>query len=176
MLWRVGQREEKAVAIPYNPPMAWPPDLTVAGVIERDGKFLLVEERISDILVFNQPAGHVEPGESFLEAVIRETKEESAWSFQPQALVGVYLWGDPRGPTFLRLAFCGSCCDHDPTQALDDGIVRTVWLTREQVLAKKEHLRSPMVQRCIDDYLAGDRFSLDALKHLGDVPTRVALG
>jgi len=156
--------------------MAWTPDLTVAAVVEREGKFLLVEESVSDALVINQPAGHVEPGESLLEAVVRETKEESAWLFQPQALVGVYLWGDPGGPTFLRVAFCGGCRDHDPTQALDDGIVRTLWLTREQILAKEDHLRSPMVQRCIDDYLAGDRFSLDTLKYLGEVSTRVAMG
>ena len=155
--------------------MVWTPDLTVAAVIEREGKFLLVEESVSDALVINQPAGHVEPGESLLEAVVRETREESAWRFRPEALVGVYLWGDHGGPTFLRVAFCGSCEDHDPRQALDEGIVRTLWLTRDQVLAKEDQLRSPMVQRCIDDYLGGDRYSLDALKHLGDATTGVGV-
>jgi len=152
--------------------MTWKPDVTVAAVIERAGRFLMVEERIRSRLVFNQPAGHLEPGESLLQAVIRETLEETGWSFVPEAVVGVYLWGQPtkaadgRPRTFLRVAFRGDVHHHDALRPLDTGIERAVWLTRQQLAAQDAKLRSPLVMRCIDDYVAGRRFPLDLLSHL----------
>jgi 8-oxo-dGTP pyrophosphatase MutT (NUDIX family) len=139
-------------------------ELTVAAIAERDGQFLVVEERASRRLVFNQPAGHVEEGESFVAAVVRETLEETAWTFQPQAVVGIYLWQHPRTrQAVLRVAFCGTVSTHDPNRSLDDGIVRAHWMTRGQLAAHAARLRTPMVLRCIDDYLAGARFPLDLL-------------
>jgi 8-oxo-dGTP pyrophosphatase MutT (NUDIX family) len=143
------------------------PDLTVAAIVERDGQFLLVEERVSNRMVFNQPAGHVEKGEQFIDAVVRETLEETAWTFHPEALVGIYLWEQPGQPrSFLRAAFCGRVSGHDPVRRLDRGIERAVWLTREQIVARSARLRSPMVLGCIDDYLDGVRYPLDVIKHV----------
>ena len=136
--------------------------ITVAAVIEREGRYLLVEERSGGRIVYNQPAGHVELGESLLEAVIRETWEETAWRFQPQALSGVYQWTSPENHnTYLRFCFTGLCQDHDPHQALDTGIIRTWWLTRDDILARTEQHRSPLVLHCIDDYQAGKRYPLE---------------
>jgi 8-oxo-dGTP pyrophosphatase MutT (NUDIX family) len=143
------------------------PDLTVAAVVERDDHFLLVEERVANRMVFNQPAGHVEKGERFIEAVVRETLEETAWTFHPEALVGIYFWEQPgQSRSFLRVAFCGQVSGHDPARRLDRGIERAVWLTRDQVLARSARLRSPMVLGCIDDYLDGARYPLELIKHL----------
>jgi 8-oxo-dGTP pyrophosphatase MutT (NUDIX family) len=142
-------------------------DLTVAAVVERDGQFLLVEERVGSRMVFNQPAGHVERGEQFIEAVVRETLEETAWTFHPQALVGIYLWEQAeKQKSFLRVTFCGEVSSHDPSRRLDRGIERAIWLGREQILARSTRLRSPMVLRCIDDYLQGTRYPLDVAKHI----------
>ena len=136
----------------------------MAAIVERDGRFLFVEERIAGRLVLNQPAGHLEDGETLIEAVIRETREETAWRLQPQALVGTYLWRNPLdGRTFLRFAFCGVVDDHRAAQPLDTGIVRAVWLTHEQLLAQSARVRSPLVARCIEDYLLGKRQSLDSV-------------
>jgi 8-oxo-dGTP pyrophosphatase MutT (NUDIX family) len=147
--------------------MSRPPDITVAALAERQGRFLLVEERIARRLVFNQPAGHVERGETLLQAVARETREETAWRFTSEAFLGAYLWRHPRtGRSSLRFAFIGSVTDHDSTQPLDRGILRTHWLTRGQLLERAARLRSPLVLRCIDDYLAGQRQRLDGIGHL----------
>jgi 8-oxo-dGTP pyrophosphatase MutT (NUDIX family) len=138
------------------------PDLTVASVIERNGRYLLVEEHIGRGLVFNQPAGHVERGERFVAAAIRETLEETAWTFQPQALVGIYFWEQPeKHRSFLRVTFCGQALSHDPTRRLDRGIERALWLTRDEIVSLAPRLRSPMVLRCIDDYLAGRRYPIE---------------
>jgi 8-oxo-dGTP pyrophosphatase MutT (NUDIX family) len=143
------------------------PDLTVAAIVERKGEFLLVEERAGNRMVFNQPAGHVERGERIVDAVVRETLEETAWAFRPEALVGIYLWEQPeRNRSFLRFAFCGTVSDHDPTRQLDRGIERALWMSREQMLIRASRLRSPMVLRCIDDYRSGQRFPMDVLKEL----------
>jgi 8-oxo-dGTP pyrophosphatase MutT (NUDIX family) len=144
----------------------WKPTVTVAAVAARDGVFLIVEEETELGRLFNQPAGHLEPHESLLEGVVRETLEETGYSFRPQALVGIYRWRHPRRPeTYLRFAFCGEVVGHDQERALDEGIVCAHWLTYQQISGTREHHRSPLVMRCIDDYLAGKRFSLDVLTH-----------
>lgn len=149
------------------PEMARTPDITVAAVAETDGRFLVVEERINRRLVFNQPAGHVERGETLLEAVIRETREETAWLFKPQALLGVYLWRNPASGRYtLRFAFTGSVNDHNATQPLDRGIVRTHWLSRGELIDREPRLRSPLVLRCIEDYLGGNRLPLEPVAQL----------
>lgn len=143
------------------------PRVTVASVVERDGRFLVVEERpeTGSDLVINQPAGHVEHGESLLEAAIRETFEETAWHFTPEFLVGIYLWAHPSGKScYLRVCFGGSAGEHEPDRPLDEGIERAVWLTREELQAQSERLRSPLVLGAIDDYLAGERYPLGVLK------------
>lgn len=135
------------------------PVLTVAAVIERDRRFLMVEELIGGRRVLNQPAGHVEPGEPLLAAVVRETLEETAWHFAPAAVTGIYLWQPkPADRPFLRVVFTGICTRHDSGRALDRGILQALWLTREQLqVAPPATLRSPMVLRSIEDYLAGRR-------------------
>jgi 8-oxo-dGTP pyrophosphatase MutT (NUDIX family) len=151
------------------------PDLTVAAIVERDGQFLFVEERVGVSLVFNQPAGHVERGERLIDAVVRETLEETAWTFRPEALVGVYLWEHPeKQKTFLRFAFCGSVLSHDPRRKLDRGIERAVWMTREQLLERSARLRSPMVLRCVDDYLAGSRHGLELVRSVANYAEAVS--
>lgn len=140
------------------------PELTVAAIVARDGQFLMVEETVDGRAVFNQPAGHVEPGESFVDAVIRETREETAWGLTPEAVVGVYLWsGSADRAPILRVVFCGACDDYAADQSLDDGIIASHWLSRDELSAQPEKLRSPLVLRAIDDYLAGQRHSLGVL-------------
>jgi 8-oxo-dGTP pyrophosphatase MutT (NUDIX family) len=144
------------------------PEVTVAAVVEREGRFLVVEERISGRLVLNQPAGHLEAGETLVEAAVREAREETAWRFTPAAMIGTYLWRNPdNGRSYLRFAFSGSVDDHRPQQSLDTGIVRALWLTHDQLLAQPHRLRSPLVLRCIDDYLLGKSQPLDAVACLG---------
>lgn len=147
--------------------MIWKPHATVAAVIERDGRFLMVEENSDGEVVYNQPAGHLDPGEPLIQAAIRETREETAWGFEPDAIVGIYRWvHEATDRTYLRVCFSGRCHDHHPQQALDDGIMQALWLSRDELLAQAEKLRSPMVMRCIDDYLAGKRYPLDLLQEL----------
>lgn len=147
--------------------MSLRPDLTVAAVIERDGQFLLVEERVGNAMVFNQPAGHVERSEELVAAVIRETLEETAWTFKPDALTGIYLWDQPeKQKSFLRFTFCGQVTDHDASRRLDRGIERAVWMNRAQIVMRASRLRSPMVLRCIDDYLDGRRYPIDVVQHM----------
>ena len=152
------------------------PDVTVAAIAETGGRFLVVEERINRRLLFNQPAGHVEPGETLLAAVVREAREETAWRFEPQALLGVYLWHNPTSRReILRFAFTGCVRDHDPAQRLDRCIVATHWLTREELETRQPRLRSPLVLRCVHDYLAGRRCSLDGIAQL-ELECAAALG
>jgi 8-oxo-dGTP pyrophosphatase MutT (NUDIX family) len=148
--------------------MGWNPEVTVAAIVEIDGRFLMVEERIAGRAVLNQPAGHLEDGESLLEAVVRETREETAWRFRPEALVGTYLWRNPDdGRSFLRFAFCGTVDDHLVQQPLDKGIVRTLWITHKQLLAQSSRLRSPLVLSCLQDFLLGKRQPLDSVAYIG---------
>ena len=155
--------------------MVWKPDVTVAAIAERDGQFLFVEERAGGRVVVNQPAGHLEEGETFLEAVIRETLEETAWNFQPTAVVGVYVWRpEHQARTFLRVAFAGELDDHDPSRPLDRGILRTRWLARQDLAHPRIRLRSPLVTQCVDDYLAGVRYPLSLISHLIVSPVSLA--
>jgi len=152
-------------AILHN--MARTPDITVAAVTETDGRFLVVEERINRRLVFNQPAGHVERGETLLDAVIREVREETAWGFEPEQLLGVYLWRNPSsGRSTMRFAFTGRVMDHDARQSLDRGIVCTHWLSRDDLMQREPQLRSPLVLRCVEDYLDGARMPLESVAKL----------
>ena len=143
--------------------MIWKPDVTVAAVIEREGRFLIVRERIRGRTVLNQPAGHLEDGETLLQAVVRETLEETAWAFEPEALLGLYQWRSARGHSTLRIAFCGTVRDFDAARPLDPPIIATEWLTRQELAARDGALRTPLVLRCIDDYQRGTRLPLDAL-------------
>jgi len=147
--------------------MQWKPNTTVAAIAEKDSRFLLVEESINDKLVFNQPAGHLEHGESLLDAVKREVLEETAWEFEPETLVGVYLYPNPNDPeiTYLRFCFYGKCTNEHKGQALDDGIVRAAWLTQNEIEEKHARMRSPLVTRCIEDYINGKSYPLDMLHH-----------
>ncbi len=148
--------------------MTWKPDVTVAAVVERAGRFLIVEERIRGRLVLNQPAGHLEDGETLLQAVVRETHEETAWRFTPTALLGVYLWRSPSTRGTLRVAFVGEVADHAAEQPLDPPVIAASWLTHDELLRQRSKLRTPMVLRCIEDYLAGTRLPLAAI---ASVPT-----
>lgn len=144
--------------------MIWKPNVTVAAVIEQSGKFLLVEENTTEGIRFNQPAGHLEPNESILQGVVRETLEETAYHFTPEFLVGIYRWHHPdKDITYLRFAFTGSIIGHDETLPLDQGIIRALWLAPDEIRALPT--RSPLVLNCMDDYLAGKRYPLDILTH-----------
>ncbi|HEY5623452.1 MAG TPA: NUDIX hydrolase [Gammaproteobacteria bacterium] len=144
-------------------------DVTVAALIERSGRFLLVEEQAGGDIVFNQPAGHLEPEESLIEAVIRETREETGFAFRPHSLLGIYQWHCVEADTtFLRFAFCGDAKSPSTTPVLDEGIIATHWLTAAQIAAREPRLRSPLVRRCIDDYLAGTRHPLSVV---AEIPT-----
>ena len=138
--------------------------MTVAAVIERGGRFLLVQERVAGRLVYNQPAGHLEDGESLVEAVIRETLEETAWHFQPESLVGLYRWRHPgRGATYLRCTFAGNAVHHEPQRRLDPDVERALWIDPPTLRRQSVALRSPLVLRSIEDFLAGARYPLELL-------------
>lgn len=140
--------------------------MTVAALIERAGQFLLVEEETADGLRLNQPAGHLDEGESLVAACTRETLEETAWGFTPTALVGIYQWPRPqRDITYLRFAFAGVLGDHDAHRTLDTGIVRAVWMTPEEIQATQTRHRSPLIWQCVTDYLRGQRFPLEIIRH-----------
>jgi 8-oxo-dGTP pyrophosphatase MutT (NUDIX family) len=144
--------------------MSWKPDITVAAVVSDADRFLIVEEQIRGQRVFNQPAGHVEDGESLLAAVAREALEETAWHFEPEWLLGIYTWHSPTGArSTLRFAFTGRVSAHEPSRRLDRPVIAAHWLRREQLLEPARVLRTPLVLRCIDDYLAGRRLPLSAV-------------
>ncbi len=146
----------------------WKPSVTVAAIVEQDGRYLLVEEHTPEGLRLNNPAGHLDPGEAPADGCTREVLEETACAFQPSGLVGVYLSrfqrSDGEDITYLRLAFCGEVGPPDPGRSLDAGIVRTLWMTPDEVRASAHRHRSPLVLRCIEDHLAGRRYPL-ALIH-----------
>jgi 8-oxo-dGTP pyrophosphatase MutT (NUDIX family) len=146
----------------------WKPSVTVAAIVERDGRFLLVEEETSEGLKLNNPAGHLDPGESPAEGCAREALEETAYEFKPTYLLGIYLSRFRREATgeditYLRFAFGGELGAHDPNRALDQGIVRTLWMTADEIRQCAPRHRSPLLLRCLDDYLAGVRYPLSVL-------------
>jgi phosphatase NudJ len=146
-------------------PAVWKPNVTVAAVVEHDGRFLLVEEDTPDGARLNQPAGHLDPGETPLDGAIRETLEETARVFTPSALLGIYMARSRSvkegGPvTYLRFAFVGTVSEPEAGRELDHGILRTLWLTADEIRARLQVHRSPLVMKCIDDYLAGRRYPL----------------
>jgi len=146
--------------------MIWKPHVTVAAVIERDNKFLLVEEETAQGVRFNQPAGHLEADESLIAATAREVLEETAYHFTPEYLIGIYRWhASSNDTTYLRFAFSGTLTGHEPERALDTGILQAVWLTPDQIRNNQSLHRSPLLLRCMDDYLAGKRYPLDLLVH-----------
>ena len=140
----------------------WKPAATVAAVIERDGRFLLVEEETSEGLKLNNPAGHLDPGESPVEGVIRETLEETAHTFEPEAFLGVFMSRSKR-ETYLRMAFCGRVGEPIEGWVLDDGIARTLWMTPDELRACPERHRTPLLMACITAYLDGVRLPLDVV-------------
>lgn len=144
----------------------WKPNVTVAAVIERGGRYLLVEEETAEGVRFNQPAGHLEEGESLLEAVVRETLEESRFVFRPTALVGIYQWPRPQGDiTYLRFAFAGEIVGEEKDRPLDAGIIAPRWFTLDEVKASAGRHRSPLILQCIEDLAAGQRHPLELIRH-----------
>lgn len=147
--------------------MLWKPNVTVAVVTERDGKFLMVEETVNGRLVLNQPAGHLDEGESLSHAAAREALEETAWHVMPESLIGIYRWqSGTNAITYLRACFAARCIAFEDDRELDTGIERAVWLSYDELLNRVPQMRSPMVMRCIDDYRAGQRFPLSVLHDL----------
>ena len=145
----------------------WTPDITVAAVCEQQGRFLIVEERSKSTnkIVFNQPCGHLEEGETIIAGVIRETLEETCRHFEPEALIGLYRLQSQNGKTYIRYTFSGTISEEDPNAILDPDIIRTHWLSAESILTSAS-LRSPIVASCINDYLSGVRYPLEILKEL----------
>jgi 8-oxo-dGTP pyrophosphatase MutT (NUDIX family) len=142
----------------------WRPSVTVAAVIERGGKFLFVEEMANGRRVLNQPAGHLDPGESLVQAVAREVLEETAHRFTPTAVLGIYRWiYDKEDVTFLRFAFLGRVDEVEAGRELDKEIIAAVWLTPAELAARRAEHRSPLVQQCVDDFVAGRSFPLEVL-------------
>ncbi len=140
----------------------WMPHVTVATIIEKDGKFLMVEEDLHGQKILNQPAGHLDEGETLVEAAIRETLEESAWQIEISYLIEFAQWTSPNSDThFLRACFAGKAIEHFADQDLDKGIIRSLWMTRDEVAKNSHRLRSPLVLNHIDHYIAGKRFDLD---------------
>jgi 8-oxo-dGTP pyrophosphatase MutT (NUDIX family) len=154
----------------YRRGQFWQPDVTVACVVVRDGRLLLVEEQVRGWLVLNQPAGHLEPDESLLEAARRETLEESGWHVEPTAFIGAYQWKSPedgvdgQGRHYLRMAFAAEPLRHEPARALDEGIVQALWMTPRELQAAADRHRSPLVWRVVEDFLGGSRHPLDAVR------------
>ena len=143
---------------------SWKPNVVVAAVIERDGRFLMVEEETTDGLRINQPAGHLEANESLLQAAVRETFEETAHHFVPECLVGIYQWQRPRTDvTYVRFTFAGEVWEPKESVELDSGIVRTLWLSERELRDSVSRLRSPLVLQSVEDWLRGQRFGLELL-------------
>ena len=143
------------------------PVTTVATIVERNGAFLLVEEETSSGVRINQPAGHLEAGETLVAAAIRETIEETGYHVTPTALVGIYRWQAPlTGATFIRFAYAATVISHEPQRTLDEGILRAFWLSYDELIASRERHRSPLVLRCVDDFRSGAKRSLDFVTEL----------
>ena len=150
----------------YREGRFWQPDVTVATVVVRDGRLLMVEERAQGTLVFNQPAGHLEPDESLSEAALRETREETGWDVKLTAFIGAYQWKAETSRHFLRFAFAAEPVAHDPARALDEGIVQALWMTPAELQEQQARHRSPLVWQVVQDYLGGRRSPLSTLQHI----------
>lgn len=144
----------------------WRPHVTVATVVARDGRFLMIEERSRGRLVLNQPAGHLEPGEGLPEAAVREALEETAWEIRLTGFLGTFLWQVPDGPHYLRFAFAGEAVRHHEGRALDTGIERALWLEHEAIAAEQARLRSPLVLASLDAWHRGPHLPLDSIRNL----------
>ncbi|MCD5973230.1 NUDIX hydrolase [Pseudomonas quasicaspiana] len=145
--------------------MNWQAHVTVATIVEDQGKFLFVEELKGGKAVLNQPAGHLDPNESLQRAAVRETLEETGWDVELTSVIGIYLYTAPsNGVTYQRICFAAKPLRHNPEYQLDDGIIGPLWLTRDELLAQQDRWRSELVLRCVDDYLNGEHFSLDLLR------------
>ncbi|MEX3777607.1 NUDIX hydrolase [Pseudomonas sp. MYb118] len=145
--------------------MDWQPHITVATIVEDNGRFLMVEETKHGRNVLNQPAGHLDPNETLTEAAVRETLEETGWDVEPTGVLGIYLYTAPsNGVTYQRVCFIAKALKHHPDYQLDDGIVRARWLTRDELIEQREHWRSELIMRCIDDYLDGKHFGLELIR------------
>lgn len=145
--------------------MTWQPHITVATIVEHEGRFLMVEELKGGKLVLNQPAGHLDPNETLRDAAIRETLEETGWEVELTAVTGIYLYLAPsNGVTYQRVCFAAKALHHHPERALDTGIVGAPWFTREELASQPQRWRSELVLRCIDDYLQGPLHSLDVIR------------
>lgn len=143
---------------------SWPPHVTVATIIERDNRYLMVYEEADGKKVYNQPAGHLDPNETLREAAIREALEETGWIIELTGVVGVNLYTAPsNGITYFRTTFIGKAVNQDPERKLDTGIIDAVWLTYEEIVERKDQLRSPMTLQIVEEYRAGRRFSLDVV-------------
>ena len=146
--------------------MIWKPNVTVASIVELDGKFLMVEETSPTGPVLNQPAGHLEMHETLETAVVRETLEETGYKFTPVALIGSYLWHNQENDTtYYRTTYTGSVCEKFISADLDDGIIRALWMTYDDIIANEHRLRGPIIIESLNDYLAGKRHPLDVIKH-----------
>ncbi len=145
--------------------MTWHPHITVATIVEANGRFLMVEESKGGRLVLNQPAGHLEPNETLRQAALRETLEETGWTVELSGVVGIYLYTAPsNGVTYQRVCFAATPLTHDPQRTLDEGITGALWMTRDELVAQPERWRSELILRCIDDYLAGQPFDLAVVR------------
>ena len=145
--------------------MEWKPHITVATVVEDNGRFLMVEELKRDRAVLNQPAGHLDPNESLIDAAIRETLEETGYDVELTGVIGIYLYTAPsNGVTYQRVCFAGKAIKHQPEYTLDTGIIGPQWLTRDELLAQRDRWRSELTLQCIDDYLSGKLFDLSLIR------------
>ena len=145
--------------------MTWHPHITVATIVEANGRFLMVEESKGGRLVLNQPAGHLEPNETLRQAALRETLEETGWAVELNGVVGIYLYTAPsNGVTYQRVCFAATPLTHDPQRTLDEGITGALWMTRDELAAQPERWRSELILRCIDDYLAGQPYDLAVVR------------
>ncbi len=148
--------------------MDWTPHVTVATVIEQNGRFLMVEETVDGIVVINQPAGHLENNESLIDAAIRETLEETAWEIRINAVLGLSLYRSPNsGITYHRTTFTGSALRQIPEQALDKGILRALWMSHQDIVDNSHQLRSPLVLQSVEQYLSGRSYPLDLIDDAG---------
>lgn len=144
--------------------MRFLPHVTVATIVEDQGRFLMVEEIKNNRKVLNQPAGHLEKNETLLEAALRETLEETAWDVELTGVIGIYLFTADNGISYQRICFLANPINYYPDKPLDDGIVDAVWLTRDELIAQRDHWRNPMILNCIDDYLAGHIYPLSIIR------------